>query len=307
MAAVSIIYHILKPGDTVIASDDLYGGTTNYLLDVGTENEGVKLVAVDLREPKNLSAAIDEKTKMVWLESPTNPTLKIIDIAAISKICKEKKVILVVDNTFFTPYLQNPLELGADIVMHSCTKYIGGHSDIIMGAVMVNNDDLYKKVKKNASSLGCCPGPFDCFLATRGIKTLALRVERCQQTAMKLAEILDKHPKIEQTLYPGLTKHPGYEINKKQSSGFGAMISIKLKGDTAKANEFYKKLTLFGHAVSLGSVESLVSIPVMITHKGVPAATREKLGITNSMVRLSIGVEDFEDLRDDLLNALEAI
>jgi len=298
---------MLKPGDHIVANNDLYGGTTNYLLDLGSESEGVKVDAIDLRDLSALTAAIKENTKMVWIESPTNPTLKIIDIEAIGRICREKNLLLVVDNTFFSPYLQNPLDLGANIVMHSCTKYIGGHSDVIMGAVMTSGDDLYKRLKKNASTLGCCPSPFDCFLASRGLKTLALRVERCQQTAMKLAEVLVKHPKIEEVLYPGLPSHPGYELNRKQSRGFGGMITLKLKGDVKTANEFYKRLSLFGHAVSLGSVESLVSIPVMVTHKSVPVATREKLGITESMVRLSIGVEDFEDLRDDLLNALEGI
>jgi len=306
MAAVSVVYHMLKPGDHIVACDDLYGGTTNYLLDIGSENEGANVTVVDLRDISALAPAINEKTKLVWIETPTNPTLKIIDIAGIAKICKEKKVLLVVDNTFFTPYLQNPLELGADIVIHSCTKYIGGHSDLIMGAVITSHDDAYKKLKKNSMSLGCCPSPFDCFLASRGIKTLALRVERCQQTAFKIAEILAKHAKIDQVLYPGLPTHPGYELNKKQARGFGGMITIKLK-DATKANDFYKKLTLFGHAVSLGSVESLVTIPTMVTHKSVPIATREKLGITDSMVRLSIGVEEFEDLRDDLLNALDSI
>jgi cystathionine gamma-lyase/cystathionine beta-lyase len=224
MGAVSVVYHYLKPGDHIVTSDDLYGGTTNYLLDLGTDYEGVKVDMVDLRDVKNLVPAINEKTKMVWIESPTNPTLKIVDIIEIAKICKEKKLILVVDNTFFTPYLQNPIELGADIVIHSCTKYIGGHSDLIMGCVITSNDDIYKRLKKTAASLGCCPGPFDCFLASRGIKTLALRVERCQQTAFKLAEILNKHPKIDQVLYPGLPTHPGYELNKKQARGFGGMI-----------------------------------------------------------------------------------
>jgi len=307
MGAVSVVYHLLKSGDHVVANDDLYGGTTNYLLDLGTEAEGVKVETVDMRDTAAFAATIKPNTRLVWMETPTNPTLKVIDIAEVSKICKEKNVMLVVDNTFSTPYLQNPLELGADIVIHSCTKFIGGHSDIIMGAVMTGSDDLYKRLKKTASSLGCCPSPFDCFLATRGIKTLALRVERSQQTAMKLAEVLEKHPKVEEVLYPGLAKHPGHELHKKQSRGFGAMITIKLKGDSAKANEFYKHLSLFGHAVSLGGVESLATIPVMVTHKAVPLPIRQKLGITESMVRLAIGVEDFEDLRDDLLNALDAI
>ncbi len=306
LGAVSVVYHLLKPGDHVIANDDLYGGTTNYLLSLGVDSEGVKVEPIDLRDLKAVAAAVTEKTKMIWLETPTNPTLKIIDLEGIAKICKEKNIIMVADNTFFTPYLQNPLEQGADIVIHSCTKFIGGHSDIIMGCVVTSSDELYAKLKKNSVNLGCCPSPFDCFLASRGLKTLALRVERASESAMKLAEVLSTHPKIEEVLYPGLRSHPGYELNKKQSKGFGAMITIKLK-DSKKANDFYKKLTLFGHAVSLGGVESLVTIPVMVTHKSVPLATREKLGITESMVRLAIGVEDFEDLRDDLLQALEAI
>ena len=304
LAAVSVVYHTLKPGDCVIANDDLYGGTTNYLLELGTESEGIKVDFVDLRDLNAVKAAIKPETKLIWAETPTNPTLKVLDLEELGKICKEHKMTLVADNTFFSPYLQNPLDFGADIVVHSCTKFIGGHSDIIMGAVITNNEELYKKMKKNASSLGCCPGPFDCFLASRGLKTMAIRVEKAQENAMKLAEVLAKHPKISKVLYPGLPKHPGHDLIKKHARGFGSMISILLK-DATKANEFYKKLTIFGHAVSLGGVESLVSIPVMITHKAVPKELRDKLGLTDSMVRLSIGIEDFEDLRDDLLQALE--
>jgi len=306
MAAVSVVYHLLKPGDHVIANDDLYGGTTGYLNSLGSDNEGVKVQPVDCRDLAAVKAAITDKTRMIWIETPTNPTLKIIDIAEISKIAKEKNLILVADNTFFTPYLQNPLDFGADIVIHSCTKFIGGHSDIIMGAVLTSTDDLYAKLKKNSINLGCNPSPFDCFLASRGLKTLAIRVEKGQENAAKLAEVLSKNPKLSQVLYPGLKNHPGYDTNKKQSRGFGAMITIVLK-DAKKANDFYKKLTIFGHGVSLGGVESLVSIPAMITHKAVPQAQREKLGITEGMIRLAIGVEEFEDLRDDLLQALDAI
>ena len=306
MAAVSVVYHLLKPGDHIIANDDLYGGTTGYLMTTGTDSEGVKVEPTDLRDLKAVKAAINDKTKMIWLESPTNPTLKVIDIAEIAKICREHNLILVADNTFFTPYLQNPLELGAHIVIHSCTKFIGGHSDLIMGCVLTSSDELYAKLKKNSTNLGCCPSPFDCYLASRGLKTLAIRVEKAQATSMKLAEMMAKHPKVEEVLYPGLPTHPEYALTKKQSRGFGAMITIKLK-DAKKANEFYKKLSIFGHAVSLGGVESLVTIPTMVTHKSVPLALREKIGITDSMVRLAIGLEDFEDLRDDLLQALDAI
>lgn len=305
LAAVSLVYHLLKPGDHVIANDDLYGGTTNYFLELGTESEGVKVEFVDLRDLKAVAAAVKENTKLVWAETPTNPTLKVLDIQALSAICKEKKILLAVDNTFLTPCLQNPLDLGADIVVHSCTKYIGGHSDIIMGCALTNNEEIFKRMKKNAHSLGCCPGPFDCFLASRGLKTLAIRVAKAQENAMKVAEVLSKHPKVEEVLYPGLEKHPGHELMKKQARGFGSMVTIKLK-EPKNANAFYNKLTIFGHAVSLGGVESLVCIPVMVTHKAVPKDLREKLGITDSMVRLAIGIEDFEDLKDDLLQALES-
>jgi len=305
LGAVSIVYHMLRPGDHVVSNDDLYGGTTNYLLEQGVESQGIQVDLVDLRDLKAFAAAIKENTKLVWVESPTNPTLKILDMEALSAICKEKKLILVADNTFLTPCLQNPLDLGADIVIHSCTKYIGGHSDIIMGCVMTNNEEYFKKMKKNALNLGCCPSPFDCYLASRGLKTLAIRVAKSAENAMKLAEVLVNHPKIEEVLYPGLPNHPGHDIIKKHARGFGGMITIKLK-DPKNTYEFYRKLTLFGHAVSLGGVESLVCIPVMITHKSVPKDLREKLGITDSMVRLSIGIEDFEDLRDDLLQALES-
>lgn len=305
LAAVSIVYHMLKPGDHVVSNDDLYGGTTNYLLEQGTESEGIQVDLVDMRDHKAFLAAVKPNTKLVWVETPTNPTLKILDIQALSAICKEKKLILVVDNTFLTPCLQNPLDLGADIVVHSCTKYIGGHSDLIMGCALTNNEELFKKMKKNASTLGCCPSPFDCFLASRGLKTLAIRVAKAEENAKKLAEMLSSHPKVSEVLYPGLPKHPGHELMKKCARGFGSMITIKLK-DPKNANEFYNRLTVFGHAVSLGGVESLVCIPVMVTHKSVPKELRDKLGITDSMVRLAIGIEDYEDLKDDLMQALEA-
>eukprot|EP00826_Nyctotherus_ovalis_P027207 TRINITY_DN2122_c0_g2_i3.p1 TRINITY_DN2122_c0_g2~~TRINITY_DN2122_c0_g2_i3.p1 ORF type:complete len:389 (-),score=101.14 TRINITY_DN2122_c0_g2_i3:203-1369(-) len=306
LAAVSIVYHMLKPGDHVISNDDLYGGTTNYLMDLGAESEGVATDFVDLRDLKALTAAIKGNTRLLWVETPTNPTLKVLDLEALATICKEKGILLVVDNTFLTPCLQNPLEFGADIVVHSCTKYIGGHSDIIMGCAMTNNEDLYKKMKKNASLLGCCPGPFDCYLASRGLKTLALRVAKAEENARKLAAVLSSHTKVQEVLYPGLASHPGHELMKKHARGFGCMITIKLKS-AAEANAFYSSLSLFGHAVSLGGVESLVCIPVMVTHKAVPKELREKLGITDSMVRLSIGIEDVEDLKDDILQALETV
>eukprot|EP00830_Metopus_es_P007586 TRINITY_DN1720_c0_g1_i4.p1 TRINITY_DN1720_c0_g1~~TRINITY_DN1720_c0_g1_i4.p1 ORF type:complete len:401 (+),score=78.94 TRINITY_DN1720_c0_g1_i4:77-1279(+) len=307
MGAVSIICHLIKPGEHIIGNDDLYGGTSVYLKEIAVVKEGIQLDCIDLRDLKAFEAAIKPNTKMVFCETPTNPTLRVLDLVGIAKICKAKKIIMVVDNTFCSPIMQKPLELGADIVMHSCTKYIGGHSDLIMGVVVTSNDELHKQMKAVSNLLGCCPGPFDCYLASRGLKTLPLRVHRSCETAMKLAEVLAKHPKVDVCIYPGLTSHPGHELMKAQAKGFGGIITMNIKGDTAKANLFYKSLSLFGHAVSLGGVESLVSIPAMITHKGVPADVRAKLGILEGTVRLSIGIEDFEDLRDDLLHALDAI
>jgi len=305
MAAFSLVFHLLKPGDHVVANEDLYGGTTNFLLELAKDH-GVELDCIDLRDLKALASSLKPNTKMVIGESPTNPTLRILDLPSIIQICKEKKITFMVDNTFMSPLLQNPLELGADIVMHSCTKYIGGHSDIIMGAVITSDDALYLKMKKYSGLLGCCPGPHDCFLASRGLKTLHLRVERAEQNAMKLADILAKHPKVKETMYPGLPNFLGHELLKKQAKGFGSMITIKLES-ADKGAKFYNALTLFGHAVSLGGVESLVSFPTKITHKSLPEALKIKLGITDTMVRLAIGIEDFEDLKDDLLKALDAV
>lgn len=301
------MFHLLQPGDGVISSDDLYGGTTAFLLDVAKNNGGLKVDMLDARDLTKFEAAFKSNTKLVWIETPTNPTLKVLDIQSISRICKAKGATLVVDNTFLSPYLQNPLDLGADIVVHSCTKYIGGHSDLIMGAMITSNEEIYKTLKKVSIMIGCCPGPFDCFLASRGIKTLGLRVERCQENALKLAQFLETHPKVEKVIYPVLKSHPQHDLFMKQARGGGAIVTIKIKGTPEKVNEFYKILTLFGHGVSLGGVESLVSIPVMVTHKAVPAEMKAKLGITDNMVRLSVGVENYEDLRDDLQNALEAV
>jgi len=307
MASCNLIMHLLQPGDHMLASDDLYGGSTAYLLDIAKNNGGIHVDAIDMRDLKAVENGFKSNTKLLWLETPTNPTLKVCDIEAITKFCKAKKVICVVDNTFLSPYLQNPLDLGADIVTHSCTKYIGGHSDIIMGAVITSQDDIYKKLKTASILIGCCPGPFDCYLATRGIKTLGLRVKRSSKNAMKLAEFLEKHPKVEQVIYPGLKSHPGYELMKKQARGCGGIITIKVKGTQDNIGKFYKALALFGHGVSLGGVESLVSLPTMVTHKLVPPEIRAKLGITDNMVRLSIGIEDFEDLKNDLNHAMECL
>eukprot|EP00826_Nyctotherus_ovalis_P035328 TRINITY_DN302_c0_g1_i2.p2 TRINITY_DN302_c0_g1~~TRINITY_DN302_c0_g1_i2.p2 ORF type:complete len:310 (-),score=98.97 TRINITY_DN302_c0_g1_i2:197-1126(-) len=307
MAACNLVAHLLKPGDHVIVSDDLYGGCTSFFLGAAKNNYGLEVSAIDLGDLKLLQSTFKPNTKLLWLESPTNPTLKVLDIVEIAKLCKEKKVICVVDNTFMSPYLQNPLQLGADIVAHSCTKFIGGHTDLIMGAVLTSNEEIYAKLKSASIVVGSCPGPFDCYLATRGVKTLSLRMSRSQESAQKLAEYLEKHPKVEKVIYPGLKSHPGYETLKKQARGAGGVFTIVLKGTPEGANKFYKNLNLFGHAVSLGGIESLVSLPVMVTHKPVPPEIRAKLGITDTMLRLSVGIEDFEDLKNDIDHALESV
>lgn len=307
MATCDLVSHLLKPGDHVIVSDDLYGGVTGFFMTIAKDNLGLQVDAIDLRDLKTLQATFKSNTKLLWLETPTNPTLKVLDLKAIAKFCKEREVTFVVDNTFMTPYLQNPLKLGADIVVHSCTKFIGGHSDLIMGAIITSDDTIYARLKAASIFVGGCPSPFDCFLAMRGLKTLALRVERAQENAMKLATFLESHPRVETVIYPGLKSHPGHELTKKQAQGFGSLITITIKGTAEDANKFYENLVLFGHAVSLGGVESLVSLPVMVTHKGVPRETREKLGITETMVRLSVGIEDYEDLKNDINHALERL
>jgi len=307
MAACNLVTHLLKPGDHIIVSDDLYGGSTAYFLTCAKKNYGLQVDAIDLQDLDVLESTFKPNTKLLWLETPTNPTLKVLDIEAIARICKKKGVICVADNTFLSPYLQNPLSLGADIVTHSCTKFIGGHSDLIMGAVLTSDDKLYDALKTASILTGGCPGPFDSYLATRGLKTLSLRMARCQENALKLAEFLERHPKVEKVIYPGLKSHPGYELLKRQARGSGGVLTIILKGTPEGANKFYENLTLFGRAVSLGGIESLVSLPVMVTHKLVPPDIRAKLGITDTMVRLSVGIEDFKDLKRDVENALRYV
>jgi cystathionine gamma-lyase len=307
MAACCLILHLLKPNDHLIASIDLYGGTTNFLNDLAPNSQGINVEKIDFCDLASFESAIKPATRMVMIETPTNPTLKVYDLIEIAKICKKHNLIMAVDNTFMSPYLQNPLALGADIVMHSCTKYIGGHADLVMGAVITANDALHTQLRQASILLGPCPSPFDCYLALRGVKTMALRIDASQKNAMQLAELLAKHPKIEECWYPGLASHAGHALMKKQARGFGGMITVKVKGAPELAKKLCDSLTLFTHAVSLGGVESLVTIPAMITHKAVPLDVRQKLGITDNMVRLSIGIEDYEDLKDDLLLALEKL
>mgnify|MGYP006196114977 CR=1 FL=1 len=304
MGATDCVLRLLKPGDEVITGDDLYGGTYRLFTKI-YEKFGIKFHFIDLTDSSNLENYINANTKLIWAETPTNPTMQIIDIEACAKIAKAHNVIMVADNTFASPYLQNPLDLGADIVMHSVTKYLGGHSDVVMGALITNDAELHEKIYFILNSSGANPGPMDSFLVLRGIKTLHLRMERHCQNGRKIAEYLKAHPKIEKVYWPGFPEHPNHEIAKKQMRDFGGMISIVLKDKTIEntfkvASSFH----VFSLAESLGGVESLINHPATMTHASIPKAEREKAGVVDNLLRLSVGVEDVEDLIADLEQAL---
>lgn len=305
-AESTILLALLKKGDHVVAFDDLYGGTKRLFNQV-MERFGIEFTYVDAREPENVKGAIKENTKMIWLETPTNPLLKLADIRAISEIAHERGLIVVVDNTFASPYFQNPLNLGADIVLHSVTKYIGGHSDVVGGAVMVNDDELYEKLKFHQNAVGAILSPFDSWLVMRGIKTLAVRMERHEKNAMKIAEYLEEHPLVERVYYPGLPSHPQHELAKMQMKGFGGMLSFELEGGLEEAIRFVESLEVFALAESLGGVESLIELPAIMTHASVPKEEREKVGIRDSLIRVSVGIEDVEDLIEDLERGFQAV
>jgi len=304
MGATDAVMRMLRPGDEVITGDDLYGGSYRMFTKI-YENYGIKFHFINLTDANNIKKYINANTKLIWAETPTNPTMQIIDIEACSKIAKENNLLLAVDNTFASPYLQNPLSLGADIVMHSVTKYLGGHSDVVMGALVMNDDKLHEQIYFVLNSCGANPGPMDCFLVMRGIKTLHLRMERHCLNGRKIAEFLKTHPRIEKIYWPGFTDHPNHEIAKKQMRDFGGMISIVLKGasleDTFKIASSFK---VFSLAESLGGVESLINHPVTMTHASIPKSERDKAGVVDNLLRLSVGVEDVEDLIEDLKQAL---
>ena len=304
MGATDAVMRMLRPGDEVITGDDLYGGSYRLFTKI-YENYGIKFHFINLTNADNIKQYINTNTKLIWVETPTNPTMQIIDIEACAKIAKDNNLLLAVDNTFASPYLQNPLALGADIVMHSVTKYLGGHSDVVMGALITNSDKLHEQIYFILNSCGANPGPMDCFLVMRGIKTLHLRMERHCFNGRKIAEFLKTHPRIEKIYWPGFTDHPNHEIAKKQMRDFGGMISIVLKDasleDTFKIASSFK---VFSLAESLGGVESLINHPVTMTHASIPKAERDKAGVVDSLLRLSVGVEDFEDLIEDLKQAL---
>lgn len=307
MAATSTIMELLDSGDHVIAMDDLYGGTFRLFDKVRGRSAGLKFSYVDMTDVDAVAAAITPATRMIWVETPSNPMLKLVDIAAITALAKQHQILVVVDNTFATPYNQRPLELGADIVMHSATKYLNGHSDMVGGiAVVGDNPELIEKMKFLQNSVGAVAGPFDSYLALRGVKTLALRMRHHNAAALELAQWLEQHPQVEKVIYPGLVSHPQHELAKRQMSGFGGMISILLKGDLEKARRFLETVEIFALAESLGGVESLIEHPAIMTHASIPKENREKLGIWDNFVRISVGIEDLDDLKADLDRALNA-
>lgn len=304
MGATDTLLRLLKPGDEVITGDDLYGGSYRIFTKV-YQNYGIKFHFLDLSKPENITPYINDKTKLVWIETPTNPTMRIIDIEGVAKITKAHNVLLAVDNTFASPYLQNPIDLGADVVMHSVTKYIGGHSDVVMGALLTNNEQLYKDLFFIYNACGATPGPQDAFLVLRGIKTLHLRMKAHCENGEKVAHFLKNHPKIDKIYWPGFEEHPNHDIAKKQMRGFGGMVSVTLKdADLQETFRIASRFKVFSLAESLGGVESLVNHPVSMTHGSIPKEAREKVGVTDNLLRFSVGVEDIDDLLADLEQAL---
>ncbi|MAU30388.1 MAG: cystathionine gamma-synthase [Flavobacteriaceae bacterium] len=303
LAAIDAIIKLLSPGDEVISTNDLYGGTFRLFTKI-FEKYGLKFHFTSLHNVSDVESLINEKTKVIWAETPTNPMINVFDIEALSNISKPKNLLLVVDNTFASPYLQNPLTLGADIVMHSATKYLAGHSDVVLGALMLNNDKIAEKLYFIQNSSGAVPGPQDCFLTLRGIKTLHVRIQRHCENAHKVAHFLNDHKMVEKVYWPGLESHKNHEVAKKQMSDFGGMLSFRIKDYSKEQTiKFLEKLNLFTLAESLGGVESLCGHPATMTHASIPAEEREKSGVTDSLIRLSIGIEDVDDLIDDLKNA----
>ncbi|WP_160712401.1 cystathionine gamma-synthase [Chitinophaga solisilvae] len=304
LAATDGILKLLQPGDEVIATNDLYGGTYRIFTKV-FERYGIKFRFIGLQDAGNLEAHITAQTKLIWLETPTNPLLNIIDIAACAEIARQKGILLCVDNTFASPYLQNPLELGADIVVHSATKYLGGHSDVVHGAVIVKDEELAKQLYFIQNSCGAVPGPQDCFLVLRGIKTLHVRMQRHCENGEAIAQFLRNHPRVARVYWPGFTDHPNHNIARKQMRGFGGMMSFTLKDDNlAAANRILSGTHLFSLAESLGGVESLIGHPASMTHASIPREERIKNGLADSLIRLSVGIEDASDLIEDLNNAI---
>ena len=305
LAAIDCLMKMLNPGDEVISTSDLYGGTFRLFKTI-FEKYGIVFHFVDMGDPSAVSKLINEKTKIIWVETPTNPMMSIVDIKEIAEVANGSNALLCVDNTFATPYLQTPLDLGADVVMHSATKYLGGHSDVVMGALVTNNEDVAKEMYRIQNSSGAIAGPMDCFLVLRGIKTLHLRMDRHCENGEKVAHFLTEHPKVDKVYWPGFDSHPNHAVAKQQMRGFGGMISFSLVGNKLEdALTTVSKVKLFTLAESLGGVESLIGHPVSMTHGAIPKEEREKVGVVDSLIRLSVGIEDADDLIDDLKQALD--
>jgi len=304
LAAIDAVMKLFKPGDEIISTDNLYGGSYRLFTQI-FEGLGIKFHFIGMQDAEKIQAHINKNTKLIWVETPTNPMMNIIDIEAVSKIAKKNKVLLAVDNTFATAYLQQPLDLGADIVMHSATKYLGGHSDVVMGSLVVDNKELADKLYFIQNASGAIAGPMDSFLVLRGIKTLHIRMQRHCENGKKIATFLKSHPKVDKVYWPGFEDHPNHDIAKKQMTGFGGMISFTTAEGTEKsAVTILENLKVFTLAESLGGVESLAGHPASMTHATIPKEEREKTGVVDSLIRLSVGIEDDEDLIEDLKQAL---
>lgn len=305
MTAIALVLSLLKQGDEVLCCDDVYGGTYRLLTKI-SPSQGISAKFLDLtKDPDLLLKHASPNTKIVWIETPTNPLLKLIDIRKVAAICKQKGWLLVIDNTFMSPVFQRPLDLGADIVIHSLTKYVGGHSDLVAGAVILNDDKVAEKLYFNQNSLGYIAGPFESWLLLRSLKTLPVRMRAHAQNAQQLAAWLEKHPKVEKVIYPGLASHPQHALAKSQMTGFGGMLSFYVKGDLAKAEKVLQRVKIFTLAESLGGVESLIEHPGLMTHASLPAEMRQANGIGDNFIRVSVGLEDLADLQADLAQALE--
>ena len=304
LSAIDAVLKLFEPGDEIISTNDLYGGSYR-LFDKVFKKFGLKFIFSDLQDIEEVSGLITNKTKMIWVETPTNPMMNLIDIQSLSDICKKNKVLLAVDNTFATPYLQKPLDLGADIVMHSATKYLAGHSDVILGALIVKDDQLAEKLYFLQNASGAICGPMDSFLTLRGIKTLHVRMERHCFNAEKIVDFLANHERVDKLYWPGIPTHPNHKLAKSQMSGFGGMVSFTTKdGDFKSVQEITSKFKVFTLAESLGGVESLANHPASMTHASIPKELREKTGVVDSLIRLSVGIEDHEDLISDLKQAI---
>jgi cystathionine gamma-lyase len=306
LAATTATMSILSPGDHVVAGDDLYGGTYRLFDKVLPRQAGLDFTYADTTDPASVEKALRPETKLLWVETPTNPMLTLSDVAALAETAHERGAIVAVDNTFASPYFQNPLTLGADIVVHSTTKYMGGHSDVIGGAVVTSNPDFHEKIKFYQNAAGAVPGPFDSWIVLRGLKTLAVRMRQHEENALAVARFLQDHPEVETINYPGLPSHPQHDLAKRQMSGFSGMVSFTLKGGAEAAYAAVQKTQLFHFAESLGGVESLVTHPATMTHAAIPKEQREARGVTDGLMRLSVGIEDKEDLIEDLDGAISA-